>query len=433
MGQLFLIAVRNLLTHRRRTLMLGGAIAGVTALLLLVLGLTHGVNEMLVRSATTVMTGHLNVGGFYKVTSGSSAPVVTDYKNVEAIIRKEIPEVAAVVNRGRGFARVISDSGSQLLVLSGIDIDDERGFRETVLLKEGRFEDLARRDAILLFENQAEKLGVRVGDRMTLSAPTPRGVNNTLDVQVVAIARSIGLMSTFMGFLNNEGLRSLYQLNDRTTGALQIYLHDINQVDAVKPRLREVLSGAGFKLMDEDPRSYWMKFEAVNREGWTGQKLDVTTWKDETSFMSWTLTLLNALSFFLIFVLLVIISVGVMNALWIAIRERTREVGTLRAIGMQRTRVLAMFVIEGFVLGLSGTTLGAAVGLVVAALLNAVHLSVPVTVQLFVMSDTLRLAVVPAGVVGSIALITFCTTFISLFPSFLAARMKPITAMHHIG
>jgi putative ABC transport system permease protein len=433
MGQLFLIAVRNLLTHRRRTLLLGGAIAGVTALLVLVLGLTNGVNQTLVRSATTVMTGHLNVGGFYKVTSGSSAPVVTDYKKVEELIRKELPEVSSVVNRGRGFARVISDTEAIQLALSGIDIEDERGFREAVSLKEGRFEDLSKPNAILLFEGQAEKLGVRIGDTMTIAAPTPRGVNNTLDVQLVAIGKNIGLMSSFMGFLNNDGLRSLYQLNDRTTGALQVYLHRIEDVAVVKPRLRELLTGAGYNLMDEDPRSYWMKFEVVNREGWTGQKLDVTTWKDETSFMSWTLTLLNALSFFLIFVLLVIISVGVMNALWIAIRERTREVGTLRAIGMQRARVLVMFVIEGFVLGLAGTAVGAVLGMVLSALLNALHLPVPVTVQLFVMSDTLRLAVVPAGVIGSIALITFCTTFISLFPSFLAARMKPITAMHHIG
>lgn len=434
MGQLFLIAVRNLLTHRRRTLMLGGAIAAVTALLVLVMALSTGVSETLVRSSTTVLTGHLNVGGFYKVTSGSSAPVVTDYQKVEQVIREKFPnEVAWIVNRGRGFARVISDSEGIQLVFSGVDIEDERGFREVVSLKEGRFEDLSKPNSLLLFEDQAKKLGVRIGDTMTLSAPTPRGTNNTLDVQLVAIARGMGIMSSFMGFLDNDAVRKLYQLNDRTTGALQIYLKNIEDVPSVKPRLRDALKEAGFTLMDDDPRSYWMKFEVVNREGWTGQKLDVTTWKDEASFMQWTHTLLNALSFFLIFVLLVIISVGVMNALWIAIRERTREVGTLRAIGMQKWRVLVMFVIEGFTLGLAGTVIGGALGLLLTFVLNALHVPVPLAVQMFVMSDTLRLVTDAPGVIGSIALITFCTTFISLFPSFLAARMRPITAMHHIG
>jgi ABC-type antimicrobial peptide transport system permease subunit len=88
--------------------------------------------------------------------------------------------------------------------------------------------------------------------------------------------------------------------------------------------------------MDPDPRAFWFKFETVNREGWTGQKLDVTTWEDEISFIQWTVTAITWLSYTLIGILLVIIVVGLMNTMWISIRERTREIGTLRAIGMQR-------------------------------------------------------------------------------------------------
>ena len=92
--------------------------------------------------------------------------------------------------------------------------------------------------------------------------------------------------------------------------------------------------------MDPDPRAFWMKFEKVNREDWTGQKLDVTTWEDEMSFIPWTITAITWLSCMLIVILLVVIVVGIMNTMWIAIRERTREIGTLRAIGMQRGTVL---------------------------------------------------------------------------------------------
>ena len=51
-----------------------------------------------------------------------------------------------------------------------------------------------------------------------------------------------------------------------------------------------VLAAAGYRVMDADPRAFWEKFETVNREGWTGQKLDVTTWEDEISFIQWILT-----------------------------------------------------------------------------------------------------------------------------------------------
>jgi ABC-type antimicrobial peptide transport system permease subunit len=149
--------------------------------------------------------------------------------------------------------------------------------------------------------------------------------------------------------------------------------------------------------------------------------------------MSWTLKALNALFFLLIFVLLVIVSVGIMNTLWIAIRERTREIGTLRAIGMQRTRVLVLFVLEGFALGGMGTTIGALFGWALGLLLNTARIHLPDAVQLVAMADTLHLSAQWPAILGSIALITSCTTLVSLIPSFLAARMKPISAMHHVG
>jgi ABC-type antimicrobial peptide transport system permease subunit len=149
--------------------------------------------------------------------------------------------------------------------------------------------------------------------------------------------------------------------------------------------------------------------------------------------VQWTVTALDGLSGALIFVLMVIICVGIMNTLWIAIRERTREIGTLRAIGMQRTRVMTMFVIEAFSLGLLGTLTGAAVGTAVCLGLNAADVKVPPGVQFFTMSDTLHLAVNAGAVAGSIVFITACTTLVALIPSYLAARMKPVTAMHHIG
>lgn len=434
MFQLFLIAIRNLGSHRRRTLLLGGAIAGVTALLVVLMGLSAGIKATLLRSATTLMTGHVNVGGFYKVTAGAGAPVVTGSEKLLGIIRKEVPELDYAVSRGRGWAKLVSDTGSAVQVgMAGIDVDTETGFRQVIQVRQGRLEDLREKNTLLLFEEQAKKLDVKVGDTLTVSAPTMRGTNNTVDVRVVAVAANVGLMSSFNVFLPSETLRALYQLNPDATGAIQLYLKDMGKLRDVQERLRKVLAQNGYELMDPDPRAFWMKFETVSREGWTGQKLDITNWEDEVSFVQWTITALDGLSGALIFVLMVIICVGIMNTLWIAIRERTREIGTLRAIGMQRTRVLAMFVIEAFSLGVLGTAVGALAGAAVCLGLNAADIHVPVAVQFFTMSETLHLAVHPGAVMGSILFITACTTAISLVPSFLAARMKPVTAMHHIG
>jgi ABC-type lipoprotein release transport system permease subunit len=433
MGQLFLIAVRNLVTHRRRTLMLGGAIAGVTLLLVVLLGLLNGIRSTILESATTLMTGHVNAAGFFKVTAGQSAPVVTHYRKVLEVIRANVPELDYVTQRGRGWAKVVSETSSLQAGVGGIDVKNEPGFRRVVQVKEGSLDALAEPGTILIFEEQAQRLGVRVGDVVTLSAYTLRGAANTVDARVVAIARNVGLLSSFNTFVPSVTLRALYALNDDSTGALLLYLKDIRDVPKVEARLREVLPAAGFQLMDKDPRAFWQKFEVVNREGWTGQKLDVTNWQDEIAFVQWTLTAITWLSFLLIGILLVIIAVGIMNTLWIAIRERTREIGTLRAIGMQRTRVLAMFLVEAFTLSVSAAVLGGALGLGVCALINAAHLHAPLSVQLFLMREEVHLSVEPSAFLGSILLITGCTTAISLIPSFLAARLQPVTAMHQVG
>ena len=69
-----LMAGRNLLRHTRRSLFLAGALASVTALLVLVSSLTAGIEHAMMESATTLMTGHVNVGGFFKITSGERGP-----------------------------------------------------------------------------------------------------------------------------------------------------------------------------------------------------------------------------------------------------------------------------------------------------------------------------------------------------------------------
>ena len=438
MSKLFVdltIAFRSLVQHRRRTLFLGSAIAAVTALLVLLNGLSTGVRETMIDTATTLSTGHVNVGGFFKVTAGQAAPVVTDYKKVIEVVKKTVPEMAFVVHRGRGWAKVVSDTGSMQMGITGIDIKSEPKFASVLQLVSGKIDDLAEPGTILIFDNQAEKLGVKVGDAVTISAPTTRGTNNTLDVRVVAIAHSLGLLSTWNSFIPIDSLRKLYQFNQDSTGVVQIMLDrkDLPRIPEISGRLRAALEQAGWRVMPNDPRAFWMKFQSVSREDWTGQKLDVTNWEDEISFMTWTLKALQGISFVLIAILVAIIVIGIMNTMWIAIRERTREIGTLRAIGMQRREVLWMFLLESIMLGLFATVTGVIAGAAIAAGLNALHLHVPTGLQFFLMSPFLHISVHGSLLLSSVVTITIVTALAALYPSLRAARLRPVVAMSHFG
>jgi putative ABC transport system permease protein len=431
----FRIALRSLFQHRRRTVFLVVAIAGVTGLMVLLSALSTGISETMFKTVTVLSSGHINVGGFYKVTASQCGPIVTEYEKVIDVVRRNAPEVQHIVHRGRGWAKIVSDYGSTQAGLSGIDIKNEPDFQRILTILSGRIEDLAQPNTMLVFESQVERLKVKVGDAVTLSAQTNRGVANTVDCRIVAIAKDMGILSKFGVYVPADTIRGLYQLRPDTTGVIQLYLKPRFLPDAatIAARLRKTLEQAGYRVRDQDAQPFWFKFQAVNREDWTGQKLDVTTWDEEFSFLTKTLMIIDGLKFVLLVILLAIVIIGIMNTMWIAIRERTREIGTLRAIGMQRWGVLRLFLFESFQLGVIGTLVGALAGAGIAALLNAAKIKLPLTVQLFLMSDKLFLSVHPGTLVQAAALITFITTLAALYPAYRAARLRPVAAMSHFG
>ncbi|HET6437438.1 MAG TPA: FtsX-like permease family protein [Anaeromyxobacter sp.] len=429
-----LIAGRNLFRHTQRSLFLGGALAGVTALLVLVASLTSGIERAMVESATTLMTGHVNVGGFFKITSGSAAPLVSDYPEVLEKVLPRVQGLDYVAVRTRGYAKAVSEVTSMDIVLSGVEVDKEPGFAKVIRPIEGKLSDLAQPGTMLLFEGQADKLKVKVGDVLTLSAPTANGVNNTADVRVVAVAHNVGILSAFSAFIEKSTLNQLYGIKDTTTGALQLYLKDPGQAKGVAADLRTHLAEAGYRVMDPDPEPYWMKLmQKIPSEDWTGQKIDVTTAEDEMGQFTQFIAGVRLVSAIVVWVLLLVVAVGIFNSMAIAVRERTREIGTLRAVGMQRRKVLWLFVLEAGLLGLGGATAGALVGALAAGLLNLAGISVTEAMQFFLMQEKLHFVLEPSWIALRILLFTALTVLAALWPAFRAAHLRPITAMHHIG
>jgi len=428
------ISAGNLVQHRRRNALLGAALVLVTALLVVLHALAASISTTVLESALTLMSGHVNVGGFFKVTRGMATPFLTDYARVLAAVKKDVPELDYATVRGRGFARVTSAAGSLDLMVVGVDIASEAGLRARLQVLAGKLDDLARPNAVLLFADQAQMLGVQVGDDLTLVSPSTRGANNTADVRIAAIAKNLGLISTRTAFIANDTLLRLYQIKPGTSGVIQLHLRDADAVDEVAERLRTTLAAAGWRVMEPDSRPTVTKLlERVHLEDWVGQKLDVSTWKDEMSFIGWMQAAVNALTGLLMAILVAIVVIGVTDAMWIMLRERTRELGTMRAIGMRRRGLLRLCLLEAVMLGGVSAALGGGLGALVALLVNHAAFEVPAAAQVFIMSHALTLRLTAANFAVDVAIMIGATTLGALYPAWRASRLPPITAVHHVG
>jgi putative ABC transport system permease protein len=443
MSMLLTIALRNLVQARRRTLLLGSAIGLVTALLVLLSAMSAGIKDNLIKEATIMSAGHVVVAGFFKTTPSQASPIITDKAHIGEIIRANVPELDYMVERGRGFGKMISETSSTQVGLTGIVVEDEGRFLDRLrLAKESEYKEggrdeilgdaheLAQPNTMVLFVSQAKRLGVGVGDVVTVQTETNGGRTNTADAKIVAVAEDLGLISSFAVFVPMSLTKELYGLNDDTTGAWWIYLKDIDDADAVMGHLREVFAKEGFELIDHEAVPFFFKFEAIISEDWTGQKLDVTTWDDEVSFLIWVITAFDTVTLSLIGVLVVIIVVGIMNTMWNVVRERTREIGTMRAIGMSRGRVLALFLLEALLLGLGSTLAGSLIGVLAAVGIDALKVPVPIpAMKVILFSSSLHFTVLPGSIGFAVVFLTLFTALSALWPAIRASGVSPITAL----
>lgn len=442
MMSFILIAFRNVLLAKRRTILLGISLALVAMLFILLSSLTRGVNEQMLKSATTLSSGHINVGGFFKLRARGAAPMVNERQRILDLVHKTLPD-AHIIDRYRGWGRIIGQDSSINAGISGINVETEKDFFASIILApekdykkdgadtvRGNLQGLMKKNSVLIFSSQAKKLGVNVGDSLTIVSEATGGQTNSVDVTIAAIAKDIGFMSNYNIFVPRQTLLDLYRAKEDSTGVVMIYLKDITQAEAKMSVLKEALLREKFAIMEHDPNPFYMKFDKVMGEDWLGQKLDLTLWKDEISFILWVSTALNFITFTIISILSFIIASGIANAMWMSVRERIKEIGTIRAIGAFRKQILAIFLLEALFLGLIFVGGSAILSTGLIFLLNSLHIPVSVEgARIFLMTDTLHFSISFPHIIMTVFLFCLIAMAGAFFPAWRASRLNPADAL----
>lgn len=439
MSVTILLSMRSFVSTLRRSKFLLAAIALVTIFWLLLNAFAAGTRHSLLHSATTLVTGHINVGGFYKSNPSDVAAVMVNADAIEDLLQQNTPDLKRLMRRYRGWGKAISDRGSLQTGMIGISIEEEPDLYHLLLPADRYFvptaslAELQQKNSVVLFEEQARRLQVQVGDQITIRIETFGGRANTADAKVIYVAQDLGVLSNFSMIVPNELLRELYQLREDTAGVFHLLIDDIHDAPDVAQHVREKLLAKGYDVLPNSEDPFFLKLQDLTNESWLGQQLDITTWNEEVSYLTWILTALSSLNAILTTILALIITVGIMNTLWISVRRRTPEIGTLRAIGMGRGHVMRMLLYEALWLGTLGTCAGALVGGGLCGLLEQASIRIPnEAFHAILMSETIHFRLSVWDLVRSILMFTALVVVSALPPAFRAARVPPITAIHQV-
>ena len=158
---------------------------------------------------------------------------------------------------------------------------------------------------------------------------------------------------------------------------------------------------------------------------------EVKTFEEVSPMYGQTISMFATIFGFVASIMGMIVIFTTVNTMSMSVMERTSEIGTLRALGLRRSRIAGQFVAEGFLLGVMGTTLGAAAALVIGALVNWAQLTwTPPDYALPILLSVhffLRPMFLPCCWLGLVAMATLS----SLLPARNAARMVIVDALRH--
>ncbi|PKL05932.1 MAG: hypothetical protein CVV53_06910, partial [Spirochaetae bacterium HGW-Spirochaetae-9] len=196
------IAIRNLSRQKKRTFLLGGAIAFGIMIVTLINGFAGAFIENVSENFAYLMAGHVFVQGTEKTDSGKRLYAIRD----DSVILKALQDAGVSYE----FATKSSEVSASLVFagksinqnLTGLDISNSTFLKERLVLRQGSWEAAAAADALIISEKIATKLNILPGDRVTAQFQTITGQNNIADFTIAAISQDSSIIGSVMAYVN---------------------------------------------------------------------------------------------------------------------------------------------------------------------------------------------------------------------------------------
>ena len=405
------LAMRNIARNKRRSLMTLLAIGVGFAAASLFYGYIHhmyyGLRAIAVQGEGL---GHLTVFKAGWLERGKLDPEKYMFS------KPEMTKISQLVGAEKGVllatpqiqisGLVSNGTTSMIFIAQGVIPKDDRtikgGWDEFMPIKGKRLDEKIPY-GVEMAQDLAKYLNLEAGKSGVVMATTLGGQMNAMDIEVAGVydtgsdATNDKYMRVTFGFA-----QSLY--DTQSAEKIVVLLDDWERTDAMRGILTQKLKDAGIDC-------------------------EIKTWKELSLLYFKVRGMFDMIFLFLFSIVLVIVVMSTINTMGMAVLERTREIGTLRALGLKRRGVSLLFALEGGLLGLLGSAIG--IGLhttvwYVIEILNPTYIPPGISSPV-----SLKVDYVPEAV----ALMVFCMIFLSLMAAILparrAARQNVVEALGH--
>lgn len=342
------LSFRNLGRHKRRALLTASVIAASISIYLIIYSLILGLEETSYQNIINLETGHLKI-----LAEGYSAEKnrlpLNNLIPMDRDLLEELEKVeGSYALRLKAMASLIASSYELPVQAIGVELEQEREvFTTWEYLIEGQA--FQGRSQVVMGRSLGYLMELEIGDPITLLFRAKDGVFNTFEATIA------GFLHTPHPLINN--------------GIVYLPLEGLREVLRVSKKVSEIIINIA-----EDEHLLSAAKDLEKRASHRG--LSIYTWRDSAGIVLAIAQAGRAENRMILFLLLLIASVGIINTVILSALERAQELGMMKALGMREGEIILSLMLEAFMIGALGGLMGCLLGLVGVYFLTEIGLDI---------------------------------------------------------
>lgn len=403
------IAIRNMLRNKKRSLITLSAVTFGLAALIFLRGFVSGAQAQMVENITRTLTSDAQIVPKALQNIYNTNGYIENPEPIRRILRSD-PRILGFAERILAGGIVSSATNSIPTFVVGFDPDQESAIGSRREVVQGRLMTYDDTRGVALGDKMREVLGVQIGDKIVVTAQ---------DYYGALAGEAYRLVGTFE--TGND------QIDNGTVMLLKATAQNLLSLDH-----RISKFGLGIRGRNNVAKVVAdLKAKIPEKDG-----LRVLTWEDLIPMMAQLIRFQNGMIFTVVMIVLTVVAAGILNTLMMSIVERTHEFGLMMAMGTKPGQVIFLVALESFLI----TTLGAVLGVVVGGAVTLYFGHAGINLSGFVSTfsnfmigtevhpkiDLFYLTLFLAVIAGS-------NVVVSLYPAWRASRLAPVDAMRQVG